>query len=303
MATFAETLGAAREQAPEIPRNWRLHAFMLAYCLLLGAVCIAWRRLFDVIHWKQALLTDIVLLPILVLPAIFRHERGQIDKRDAALILPWILLLRDLFIWVAVLSAGLNLPLRDGIYDAIDRSFGLNVADVVIWSAAHSTVRAVLQYSYYSLFSLLLAAAIFLPPLIGRRAAAERFVLGVTISFLASLPIFALFPAVGPWVGRAFLPDAVQQQAELSITALRAGHHPVHAAIICFPSFHVIWCVLSAAALWSFKPLRAPAAVIAVLIAASTITTGWHYACDVLSGLVIAALSLSLSEWLRLKYL
>jgi membrane-associated phospholipid phosphatase len=67
-------------------------------------------------------------------------------------------------------------------------------------------------------------------------------------------------------------------------------------SIICFPSFHVIWALLSARALWGFRMLRLPIAVLTPLIILSTITTGWHYASDVLGGLLIAALAITTAD-------
>jgi membrane-associated phospholipid phosphatase len=57
---------------------------------------------------------------------------------------------------------------------------------------------------------------------------------------------------------------------------------------VCFPSFHAAWAVLAALALWSVKPLRVPAVVLASLIVISTVTTGWHYAVDTLAGVSLA---------------
>jgi membrane-associated phospholipid phosphatase len=44
--------------------------------------------------------------------------------------------------------------------------------------------------------------------------------------------------------------------------------------------------------LQSIKWLRIPAAILAGLIVASTLTTGWHYGTDVVGGLLMCALSL-----------
>jgi membrane-associated phospholipid phosphatase len=49
--------------------------------------------------------------------------------------------------------------------------------------------------------------------------------------------------------------------------------------------------VLSAWALWSIKPLRILAVIVAVLVVISTVTTGWHYLADVIAGLIISAAS------------
>jgi membrane-associated phospholipid phosphatase len=54
----------------------------------------------------------------------------------------------------------------------------------------------------------------------------------------------------------------------------------------------VIWAILSAACLSTFRTMRIPAILLCALVIASTMTTGWHYFCDVLSGGIIAGVSL-----------
>jgi membrane-associated phospholipid phosphatase len=71
--------------------------------------------------------------------------------------------------------------------------------------------------------------------------------------------------------------------------------------MICFPSFHVIWAILCVAALWGYRFLRIPVALLAAMIILSTVTTGWHYFIDVLGGVVIAALSLSAARYYMRK--
>jgi PAP2 superfamily len=303
MASFAYTLAVAKARVGEFPRAWRLHAFMFVCCAFLGIVCVAWRHAFCVLDWQHAIVADGVLTPLFLLPAIFWHERGRFPERDAALTLPWILVLQTLFFWVPVLSASLAMPLCDRLYLSLDRSLGINVAAVVAWTARHAALGVALNYSYHALFPALLATAILLPPLAGQIVAAERFLLSAAISFLLSLPIFTLLPAIGPWVTYGFAPSALEQKVTLSILALRDRRPPIHPGIVCFPSFHVIWCVLAAAALWPLRPLRIPTTIAATLIVASTITTGWHYGCDVISGLGIAAASLFLAETVRRRYL
>jgi membrane-associated phospholipid phosphatase len=58
--------------------------------------------------------------------------------------------------------------------------------------------------------------------------------------------------------------------------------------LICFPSFHTILAVLSAAALWAIPYVRWGALVVSALIVVSTITTGTHYVVDVVAGLAVA---------------
>jgi len=276
---------------------------MFGCCALLGAVCVAWRSLFDVARWPNDVKAVGMLTLIALIAAIYWHTWPRHDKRDAALALPWTAAVLVLFAWTVQVCARFGLPLRDRLYVAIDHWLGISTATIVAWSGRHPGLDALLRGSYDRLFFLLFFGAIFAPPIIGIRAAAERFLLGNAVSILLSLPISVLLPAVGPWVGYGFAPSTGQHTVELSIAALRGGHRMIVSGIVCFPSFHVIWVVLSAAALWWMKPLRVPIAVITALIVISTVTTGWHYVCDVLAGLAIAAISLIIAERFRCRYL
>lgn len=57
-------------------------------------------------------------------------------------------------------------------------------------------------------------------------------------------------------------------------------------------SFHVIWAILSAAALRGLRRFSIPVALFSTMIVTSTVTTGWHYVTDILGGVAIAGLFL-----------
>jgi membrane-associated phospholipid phosphatase len=60
---------------------------------------------------------------------------------------------------------------------------------------------------------------------------------------------------------------------------------------VCCPSFHVIWAILSAQALSSFRWLKPVVWPYAALVLISTVTTGWHYVVDVFAGVLISAVA------------
>ena len=233
-----------------------------------------------------------ILLVVLPLP-VYWHEKGNEDRREAILVLLWTAVLASILRYPLLIGARFCMPLRDSAFAGIDRSLGFNVPALMEWAARCGWAGTLLNKSYALLLPLLLLA-IFLPALAGReRLNPQNSSLRIASllrsrfrylrsSLLSDLRAIYHFPA---------RPD--QRQCESLLLALRgSGAFLVmpgqDAGIMCFPSFHVIWAVLSVRALWGFRRLRVPVSVLAGLISASTMTTGWHYFVDVLGGLVVA---------------
>jgi membrane-associated phospholipid phosphatase len=237
--------------------------------------------------------TVLLLTPPLLVPAAFLHEKKKWERRDAFLTLPWTLLVALLITQAAPTTATFAFPLRDRLWTKFDASLHINIPAMMAWALRHPEINKILTACYnWSLHPLVLAA-IFLPALLGKRVAAQRFVLSNALSFVLALPFMLFLPAVGPWVGWHFTPNPLQQQCEATIHALRQGSliiKDTFGGIVCLPSFHVFWAVVSAYALYPFRFLRYPAIVLALLISFSTMTTGWHYGVDVVAGFLLMLL-------------
>lgn len=234
----------------------------------------------------------VLLLPgLLIVPAIF-HERHAWERRDAALALPWTLVMAALVAQAAPTAVSHGFPLRDDLWRSIDLHMGISVPGIMAFTDSHPALASLLRFSYYWTLHPLMLLAIFLPALTGKRVAAQRFVLVNALAFVLALPCMLLLPAIGPWVAWHFPANIAQRATELSIDSLRRGmisSADSFGGIICFPSFHVFWAVVSAHALQPFRVLRYPAILVAALITISTVTTGWHYGVDVIGGLLLAA--------------
>jgi membrane-associated phospholipid phosphatase len=88
-------------------------------------------------------------------------------------------------------------------------------------------------------------------------------------------------------------PSAAQRGCQLTIEGVRSGRLTMGTSVgasVCLPSFHAFWAVVSTQALWTFRWMRIPAAMLGALIVASTLTTGWHYGVDTLAGVLLAAI-------------
>lgn len=242
--------------------------------------------------------TVLLLAPLLVVPAYF-HERKSWDRRDSALMLPWTLVVAALVTQAAPTMVSHGFPLRDMLWRHLDEHLWISIPAIMAFTESHPLLSFLLPYSYYWGLHPLLLSAIFLPACMGRRVASQRFILTNAFGFVLALPCMLLLPAIGPWVAWHFAPNSVQQACELSIQSLRTrviSSGDSFGGIICFPSFHVFWAIVSAHALQPFRFLRYPAILLAGLITVSTMSTGWHYGVDVTAGLALAALSTLLAN-------
>lgn len=248
---------------------------------------------------KPLMLTAALLTVPLLLPAVLLHDRKRFNQRDAALMLPWTLVIAMLIVQAAPTTATFAYPLRDDLWRNLDSHLGINVPAIIAFAGRHPLVNSVLFNSYAFALHPLVLCAILLPALLGRREAAQRFVLSNAFSFVLALPLMIFLPAVGPWVGWGFPPDKLQRACEATIHALRHGSLDIHdnfGGIVCLPSFHTFWAIVSAQALYSFRYLRYPAILIAGLITISTVTTGWHYGVDVIAGILMVLVCTALSK-------
>jgi hypothetical protein len=228
--------------------------------------------------------------------AIYWHEKDAVDLRDAIMTIPWALFLAATLPLLVLAAARLDMPLQDANLARLDQLFGISVPQIVSWSSRH-WVGAVVNRTY-TLLSPLMIISVFLPALTGKVKNAQLFVLGNLVAFAIGLPLFALLPAIGPWYGYHVAATPHQIDCQAAILLFRAPEHQLtHLdAIICFPSFHVIWAIFCASALWGFRLLRIPVALLSGMIVVSTVTTGWHYVSDVIAGIAVAWLSLAISK-------
>jgi membrane-associated phospholipid phosphatase len=285
-----------RIPAPSIAVN-----LTLAGCsLIMLAFCLAVHPPGSMHSAGPLIVATLVLAAPMLVPAAYWHQKGNAEKRDAALMLPWAMVLAALVAQMAATAATFVFPLRDTLWHNLDLDLGIRVPAIMAWAARHPSVQGTLAYCYDLIHPMMLVA-ILLPPIIGKRKAAEQYILGNGLGFIIGLPFMVFLPAIGPWVTWHFAPNLSQGICESSILILRKGSIPtdgLFGATVCLPSFHTFWAVLSAQALWPFRLLRYPAIVLAALIVASTLTTGWHYGVDVIAGLLLAALCIALANWI-----
>jgi uncharacterized membrane protein len=267
---------------------------MLVFCIV-AAPNGAWQFALPEIE------TALLLVVPLLIPAALYHERKMWARRDSALMIPWTLVIALLVTQVAPSATTHAFPLHDQLWRRVDEHLWVSIPKIMAFAARHPFLNWLSNFSYKWFLHPLTLCAIFLPALSGKKEAAQRFVLANALGFVLALPCMLFLPAVGPWIGWHFSPTSLQQACQASIEALRGGsisRDDSFGGIICFPSFHVFWALVSAHALQSFRFVRYPALIVAVLITLSTMTTGWHYGVDVIGGVLLAVISSLLAGWI-----
>jgi len=113
-----------------------------------------------------------------------------------------------------------------------------------------------------------------------------------------SLVIFCIFPAQGPFVDASLpqnLMTASIQHASLTNATILYHHsgwiNPPRAYYVAFPSMHLAQPSIAA---WYLRRWRGVSCIVCaycVLLVMAIVILRWHYAVDILGGLVLAALA------------
>ena len=250
-----------------------------------------------------ALVSAFVLVALLPLP-LYLREKKRLHWLNIPMTLVWAVVFSYLLFYPVTVAGRLSIPfeLQDAHFVRLDQHLGVYVPAISQW-ALTNWLGLIINRAYPILIPFM-KLAVLIPALCGRVKDAQRYLIANIIAFAIGLPLFALFPAVGPWYGYHIPARVDQASCEALVMLIRQPGPYVFqppAGLICFPSFHVIWAVLCAHAVWGFRWLRIPAALVSTAIIFSTMTTGVHYFCDVLGGLLVALLAVLAANWVSAR--
>jgi membrane-associated phospholipid phosphatase len=197
-------------------------------------------------------------------------------------------------------------PRIDRSLAAIDRMMGVDWPALMRLAEAHPTTNLMLFASYNS---MLLQAAVLINclGLWGRSADVYKLCLSVAIGAGVSILAWTLTPSFGAFVvygvpdaGANFPVMADNGYAQELLDLLKNGPGYITPykvkGLIGFPSFHTALAVLLAYYGWKLWFLRWPFLVLNLLVVVSTPIQGGHHLVDVLAGIAVGGLALSLTE-------
>jgi len=246
------------------------------------------------------------LIPLAVVLVICRRWRSfpRVSHRLAHLtrtVFVLVLFTNAVVILSYILTGILPLPRWDGALATADRALGLNWLDMYQWLTRHPAIEAGAHTVYNSLDLEMLFLLVALE-LLGHHNQARAFLLWFMVSTIAALGIGALVPAAGAFV-YYHLPVAsatgyVAQWADLRDGTLRTINPFNYQGLVVFPSFHAALAVLCACAAWPLRILRYSLLALNLLIILASPAMGGHYFIDIIAGVILAALSISLRGYI-----
>jgi membrane-associated phospholipid phosphatase len=212
------------------------------------------------------------------------------------------------------LAMSLQMPLADDELIAMDEAVGFDWAFFIWWVDSQPVLSKVLGFTY-SLFEYQLLLMPILLICFGFTSRAYAFIAGYGILCFISSIIAIWFPAIGTY-GMYGVSQADMQNLNIriafgfleSFNAVRADEPfvlslGVASGILTFPSVHAGMAALLIWASWPHLLLRSIFLPVNIAMAISAITHANHYFVDVVSGLVVAAVTALLvsSVFLRQK--
>ena len=241
----------------------------------------------------------IVLAVVLVICRRWRSFPRTTDRLAhlTRTVLALVLFTNAVSILSFILTGILPLPRCDEALATADRALGLNWLDMYHWLTRHPAIEASARAAYNSLGTEMLIL-LFALELLGHHSQARAFLLWIIVSTIATLGIGALIPAAGAFV-YYHLPVAstigyVSQWADLRNGTLRTINPFNNQGLVVFPSFHATLAVLCAYAARPLRILKYPLLALNLLIILSSPFEGGHYFIDIIAGIVLAALTISL---------
>jgi membrane-associated phospholipid phosphatase len=200
-----------------------------------------------------------------------------------------------------ILTGILPLPRWDEALATADHALGLNWLDMYQWLTRYPAIEASARAVYGSLGPEMLML-FFALELLGHHNQARAFLRWFIVSVIAALGIGTLTPAAGAFVYYD-LPVAsttayVSQWADLRNGALRTINPFDNQGLVVFPSFHATLAVLCACAATPLRILRYPLLALNLLIILSSPAMGGHYFIDIIAGIILAALTVSLPGYI-----
>lgn len=280
---------------------WKVIALLVLLTTFADALLIS---TLDLTFPPGDLVRPLFLAGVLFACAYFyRYIRPAENFTLAATAMAFLVLFSASYSVLMYCVAATGSPLVDSELAAIDGWFGFSVPAVMQWTASYPVLAKILALTYDTLLPQTALVVIILG-LGGNRNRLQSFLLMFVIATLMTAVVFYFFPADGPFTAYGYAPSAMQAIYLDHFHALRSGDLQIATwrgaqGLITFPSFHTTWAILLTLAFRGRRFLFPISLALNFCVILSTITTGWHYLSDVIGGVVVAGMALSVMHLAR----
>ena len=307
--------------------SWVVQSVVVAGLLYQFAVPGAWQPVWEH-RWRflpaAAILLSLffymgsgftaALFCLFVLVGLEFHFRSGDWLRALWSLLPWVYLAAGIQIAFTFNTAIVTVRPYD-LYDLFFRTLDARLFHLSVAAINHAAtgLYPVAEAIYYSIGGFMGAGLLFLC-LAGDRSSAFRLAGAIVCCYFLSLLVFFAFPSNGPYIldPPGFPPglatDAIQRASQANAAALY--HHRqwlsgMFGYFVAFPSMHVAQPLIAAWFLRRWKWVSAFIFFYCALLVPAILILEWHYAVDIVGGILIAMLAMKISSldlpWTRLR--
>lgn len=222
---------------------------------------------------------------------------------EASLLPP---LLGGLAVATTFISAWISLPFADHALVRLDAAVGFDWRRAFALYQDRPWLLELSTQAYRSFFKQLLILPVILI-LTGHATRFWTFLTAWALSSLITATVFAVAPAVGPYLYFGVTPDDIPGfyreypwQTAGIIAGIKSGElndiTQAMGGLVSFPSFHAVAAVLFTWAGWGVRPIRYPVLALNVAMWLSTLVIGAHYLIDLIAGTALAFAMIAVSR-------
>jgi membrane-associated phospholipid phosphatase len=268
----------------------------LSFIVLLAAVTLF--NISFIPSWPQLICTYFVLVLVILLLAVL--DRRTPGRRFFGFLHAFIPIISVAMIFNSLgdIIPFIRLHYYDDVLIRID--YLLFGTHPTVWMERFTSapLTALLQIAYISYYFMPIALGILLF-LRDKRDEFETAVFTIILCFYLSYIGYILFPAVGPRFTLNHLQTTDLQAGPMTLWIRQNLNSLEHNKTDAFPSGHTAVALVSLFFAWKYRQ-RALFLVLVPAVSAlivSTVYLRYHYAIDVIAGILLALLTLFISSW------
>lgn len=175
----------------------------------------------------------------------------------------------------------------------VEAFYHVDMNSILAWTTAHARFKYLLACIYDGLVYQMTFLPLILI-ILGRLSTVREYYFLMLLTVIIGFIFYYFFPTTAP---ASVINNPLFYSSQLA-TGIKFNqiHNyiiptTIDGGLIALPSYHVIWAILSVYTLKEWPILCVSLGLVNLLLIASCVLLGWHYAIDVMGGLLVVGLS------------